>query len=110
MVDKLAAAERDLKHAERMREYDPPPEKLAAAFADPAHRGPTVVPCCARELSALDRVDPLDAGRSRPQQAELKDGRQRNVDYQRCQHELWTSSRSSSSTRSESELSRATGG
>ena len=88
MVDKLRYAERDLKHAKRMREYDPLPKKLAAAFPILRTAAPRSNHGLAREFAALDRVDPLDAAAVKAATAELKTAASANVDYQRCQHEL----------------------
>ncbi|MDX6276340.1 MAG: hypothetical protein QOJ72_468 [Nocardioidaceae bacterium] len=88
MVEKLRYAERDLKHAERMREYDPLPRKLAVAFPILRTAAPRSNHALARQFAGLDRADPLDAAAVRTATAELKRAASANVDYRRCRHEL----------------------
>lgn len=88
MVDRLRYAERDLKHAERTRDYDPLPKKLAVAFPILRTAAPRSNHALVSQFATLDHVDPLDKTAIKAATAELKSAAKANVDYRRCLHEL----------------------
>jgi hypothetical protein len=84
MVENLRHAERDLKHAERMREYDPLPPELTKAFAEIRDAAPKSNQGLAPQLAALDGVDPLDKAAIKSASRELKAAAGASADYRRC--------------------------
>lgn len=84
MVDRLRYAEGDLKHAERMRDYDPLPKKLAIAFPIFRTAAPKSNHALAEQFAALDGVDPLDTKSVKAATAELKSAAAENADHRRC--------------------------
>jgi cell fate (sporulation/competence/biofilm development) regulator YlbF (YheA/YmcA/DUF963 family) len=88
MVERLGQAERDLKHAERMREYDPLPRQLATAFDEFRAVAPRSNRALAPQLEALDRVDPLDKGAIKTATRDLKAAARGSADYRRSVHDL----------------------
>ena len=88
MVERLSYAERDLEHAESMREYDPLPGELASTFTEFREAAPKSNRDLAQQLEALDRVDPLDQKAIRSATRDLKVAAQQSTDYQRCLHAL----------------------
>jgi len=88
MVERLSHAERDLDHAERMREYDPLPKELATAFPELREAAPRSNRDLAPQLAALDRVDPLDQEAIKSATRDLKVAAGESADYQRCLHAL----------------------
>ena len=84
MVERLGHAERDLDHAERMRDYDPQPHELAVAFPELRTAAPKSNRALAPQLAALDRIDPLDKDAIRSATRELKVAARGSADYRRC--------------------------
>lgn len=84
MVERLGHAERDLDHAESMREYDPLPGELSSAFTALRDEAPRSNRDLAPQLAALDRVDPLDRPAIAAATRDLKVAAQQSVPYQRC--------------------------
>ncbi|MEO6606739.1 MAG: hypothetical protein ABIN55_14135, partial [Aeromicrobium sp.] len=81
---RLVGAERDLKHAERTRSYDPLPPKLAAAFTALRSAVPRAHASLAPQLAALDRVDPSDRGAVASAIRDLKAAAGADSDYKDC--------------------------
>jgi hypothetical protein len=88
MVDKLRYAEADLKHAKRMRAYDPLPKRLAVAFPILRAEAPRSNHALAQQFAALDGVNPLATDAVKSAKSTLKSVAHADVDYRRCQHEL----------------------
>lgn len=88
MVHALDLAERDLKHAEATRDYDPPPEKLRRAFETLRVHAPKANSQFATQLDAVDATDPMDKSASNKSLADLATSAASNEEYRTCQQML----------------------
>lgn len=84
MIERLRHAELDLEHAERMRDYDPLPSRLATAFSELRDTAPRSNRALTPQLAALDRIDPLEKDAIRSAVRDLKAAAQGSADYRRC--------------------------
>jgi len=88
MVQQLGRAERDLKHAEATRDYDPLPDKLRRAFESLRVHAPKANRELAAQLDEVDATDPVDTAASKKSLAALKSAAESNSDYRLCQQAL----------------------
>ena len=88
MVYALHGAERDLKHAEATRDYNPLPDKLRRAFQDLRQDAPRANAALGTELTAVDSADPTDGTAGKSALAALKKAAGSSAEFAACQRSL----------------------